>query len=127
MGSRIDRRTSKRFKVCEDSFAFINNKSKILCKIKNISKSGISLITIENAKHMPESFDTDIFVTDRIFYLKGVPSKKISEFYFDSKNPFTAVVKNRVGIQFGKLDNDQAAQLEVFLKNHATIEDVSAL
>ena len=127
MGRRIDRRTSKRFKVCEDSFGFITNESKILCKIKNISSSGISLITIENAEHMPESFDTDIFVTGRIFYLKGVPSKKISEFHFDSKSPFTAFVKSRVGIQFGELDSGQAAQLEVFLKNHATIEDVSAL
>ena len=128
MGRHIDRRNSKRFKVSDESFAFIDNESKILCKIRNISRGGISLITIANAEHIPELFDTDIFVTDRIFHLKNVPSKKITKSsYLANKSPFTAFVKSRVGIQFGKLDSDQAAQLEVFLKNHATIEDVSAL
>lgn len=127
MGNRIERRTSRRFKVREESFAFIENDSKILCKIKNISRGGISLITIANADQIPELFDTDIFVTGRVFYLKDVPSKKISESYLGSKSFFTAFVKSRVGVQFGELDSDQAAQLEVFLENHATIEDVSEL
>ncbi len=125
MGNRIDRRTHKRFKVREESFAFIENDSKILCKIKNISRGGLSLVTIANAEHIPEFFDTDIFVSGRVFYLKDVPSKKVSESYLDSKSLFTAFVKSRVGIQFGELDSEQVDQLEVFLKNHATIEDIS--
>jgi len=127
MGQRIDRRTHKRFKVREESFAFIENDSKILCKIKNISKGGVSLVTIANAEHIPELFDTDIFVTGRVFYLKDVPSKKVSESYLDTKSLFSTFVKSRVGIEFGDLDNEQASKLEVFLKNHATIEDVSEL
>jgi len=127
MGQRIDRRTHKRFKVREESFAFIENDSKILCKIKNISKGGVSLVTIANAEHIPEFFDTDIFVTGRVFYLKDVPSKKVSESYLDTKSLFSTFVKSRVGIEFGDLDNAQASQLEVFLKTHATIEDVSEL
>ncbi len=127
MGQRIDRRTHKRFKVREESFAFIENDSKILCKIRNISRGGVSLVTIANAEHIPEFFDTDIFVTGRVFYLKDVPSKKISESYLDTKNLFSTFVKSRVGIEFGDLDKEQASQLEVFLKNHATIEDVSEL
>jgi len=127
MGQRIDRRTHRRFKVREESFAFIENDSKILCKIKNISKGGVSLVTIANAEHIPEFFDTDIFVTGRVFYLKDVPSKKVSESYLDTKSLFSTFVKSRVGIQFGDLDNEQASQLETFLKNHATIEDVSEL
>ncbi len=127
MGNRIDRRTHKRFKVREESFAFIENESKILCKIKNISRGGISLVTIANAEYIPEFFDTDIFVTGRVFYLKDVPSKKVSESHLDGKSLFSTFVKSRVGIQFGELDSDQAAQLEVFLKSHATIEDISDL
>jgi len=127
MGQRIDRRTHKRFQVREESFAFIENDSKILCKIKNISKGGVSLVTIANAEHIPEIFDTDIFVTGRVFYLKDVPSKKISESHLDTKSLFSTFVKSRVGIQFGDLDTEQASLLEVFLKNHATIEDVSEL
>jgi len=127
MGQRIDRRIHKRFKVREESFAFIENDSKILCKIKNISRGGVSLVTIANAEHIPELFDTDIFVTGRVFYLKDVPSKKISESYLDTKNLFSTFVKSRVGIEFGDLNQEQTSQLEVFLKNHATIEDVSEL
>jgi hypothetical protein len=127
MGQRIDRRTHKRFKVREESFAFIENDSKILCKIKNISRSGVSLVTIANAEHIPEIFDTDIFVTGRVFYLKDVPSKKVSESHLDTKSLFSTFVKSRVGIEFGDLDKEQASLLEVFLKNHATIEDVSEL
>jgi hypothetical protein len=127
MGQRVDRRVHKRFKVRDESFAFIENGSKILCKIKNISKGGVSLVTIANAEHIPELFDTDIFVTGRVFYLKDVPSKKVSEAHLDAKSLFSTFVKSRVGIQFGDLNNEQATQLEVFLKNHATIEDVSEL
>lgn len=125
MGNRIDRRTHKRFRVREESFAFIENGSKILCKIKNISKGGVSLVTIANAEHIPEIFDMDIFVTGRVFYLKDVPSKKISQAYLDSKSLFTTFVKSRVGIQFGELDSDQTVQLDNFIKKHATIEDMS--
>jgi len=127
MGQRIDRRVHKRFKVREESFAFIENDSKILCKIKNISRGGVSLVTIANAEHIPELFDTDIFVTGRVFYLKDVPSKKISESHLDAKSLFNTFVKSQVGIQFRELNNDQVSQLEVFLKNHATIEDLTAL
>jgi len=127
MGQRIDRRIHKRFKVREESFAFIENDSKILCKIKNISRGGVSLVTIANAEHIPEIFDTDIFVTGRVFYLKDVPSKKVSESYLDTKSLFSTFVKSRVGIEFGDLDKEQVSLLEVFLKNHATIEDISEL
>ncbi len=124
MGNRIDRRIHKRFKVRDESFAFIENDSKILCKIKNISKGGISLLTIANAENIPDMFDTDIFVTGRVFYLRDVPGKKISESYLDSKSLFNTFIKRRVGVQFGELNSSQVSQLEVFLKNHATIEDI---
>ena len=127
MGQRIDRRLHKRFRTREESFAFIENGSKILCKIKNISKGGVSLVTVANVEDIPELFDTDIFISGRVFYLKKVPSKKISESYLDTKSLFSTFVKSRVGIQFGDLNEKQASQLDVFLRNHTTIEDISEL
>ncbi|MEZ4565904.1 MAG: PilZ domain-containing protein [Desulfobacterales bacterium] len=125
MANRIDRRMHKRFKVCDESFAFIENGSKILCKINNISKGGLSLVTIANGEHIPDFFDTDIFVTGRVFYLRNVPSKKVSEACLDSKSLFTTFVKSQVGIQFGDLDTEQSALLDKFIQKHATIEDIS--
>lgn len=126
MGNRLDRRMHQRFQVHDAAFAFIENGPKILCKIKNISKGGISLVTLANAEEIPDVFDTDIFIAGRVFYLKDIPSKKISESRVDSRGFFMQFIKSRVGVQFQKLTVDQAAQLAVFLKTHATIEDISA-
>jgi hypothetical protein len=125
MGNRVDRRMHQRFRVRDASFAYIENGAKILCKIKNISRGGISLVTIANAEKIPEVFDTDIFVAGRVFYLKAIPSKKISEAHVDSKGFFMPFVKSRVSAQFRGMNKDQADQLDVFLKVHATIEDIS--
>ncbi|PIP39636.1 MAG: hypothetical protein COX19_07335 [Desulfobacterales bacterium CG23_combo_of_CG06-09_8_20_14_all_51_8] len=125
MGNPMDRRMHQRFRVRDASFAYIENGAKILCKIKNISKGGVSLITIANAEKIPEVFDTDIFIAGRVFYLKDIPSKKISEAKVDSKGFFMPFVKSRVSVQFQRMSKEQADQLAFFLKTHATIEDIS--
>lgn len=126
MGNRLDRRMHQRFQVKDASFAFIENGSKILCKIKNISKGGISLITVANAEKIPEVFDTDIFIAGRVFYLKDIPSKKISESRVDSRGFLMQFAKSRVNVQFQKMSKEQADQLAFFLKAHTTVEDISA-
>jgi len=74
---------------------------------------------------IPEVFDTDIFIAGRVFYLKDIPSKKISEAKVDSKGFFMPFVKSRVSVQFQRMSKEQADQLAFFLKTHATIEDIS--
>ena len=127
MGRRIDRRTHQRFKVREESFAFIESDAKILCKIKNIGRGGVSLMTIANAEQIPEIFDVDIFVSGRVFYLKDLPAKKISEIHTNSSSLFNAFIKSRIGIQFGELTDSQLSRLDDFIQNYATIEELSEI
>jgi hypothetical protein len=127
MGRRIDRRTHKRFKVREESFAFIENGSKILCKIKNIGLGGVSLMTIANAEQIPGFFDVDIFVSGRVFYLKDLPAKKISEIHTNSSSLFNTFVKSQVGVQFGELSDNQVSRLYDFIQDYATIEEFSEI
>lgn len=124
MGNPMERRMHQRFRVPSESFAFIENGSKILCKIKNISRGGISLVTLANAEKIPELFDTDIFVAGRVFYLKDIPSKKISEAQLAGRGFLRPFVKSRVNVQFREMTNEQAAQLAFFLKTRATIKDI---
>jgi len=125
MDRRIDRRMHHRFKVREESFAFIKNNAKILCKIKNIGWGGVSLMTIANAEQIPEFFDMDIFVSDRVFYLKDLPAKKIFE--IDSMSLFNTFIKSQIGIQFGELTDSQMSRLEDFIQHYATIEELSEI
>lgn len=125
MGRQIDRRMHKRFKVRDESFAFIENDSKILCKIKNIGLGGVSLMTVANAEQIPELFDIDIFVSGRVFYLKDLPAKKISETHANSSSLFNTFIKSYIGIEFGELTDSQISRLDDFIQKYATIEELS--
>jgi len=127
MGQQMDRRMYKRFKVQDASFAFIENGVKILCKLKNIGRGGVSLITVANARRIPEFFDMDIFVSGRVFYLKDLPAKKISEVALNHTSFVNAFSKSQIGIEFGELTDSQISGLEDFIQDYATIEDLSEI
>lgn len=127
MGRRIDRRTYQRFRVREESFAFIKNNNKILCKIKNIGWGGVSLMTIASAEQIPEFFDMDIFVSGCIFYLKDLPAKKISEIHTHPSSIFNTFFRSQISIQFGELTDSQLFRMEDFIHQYATIEELSEI
>jgi hypothetical protein len=127
MGQQMDRRMYKRFKVQEASFAFIEKDVKILCKLKNIGRGGVSLITVANAEQIPEIFDMDIFVSGRVFYLKNLPAKKISEVAVNHTSFVNAFSKSQIGIEFGELTDSQVSRLEDFIQDYGTIEDLSEI
>lgn len=127
MGRRMDRRAHTRFRVGEASFAFIDNDTKILCKIRNIGNGGLSLTTIANTEDIPDSFDVDIFVSGRVFYLKNLPAKKISETRTNGSSLFNIFTKSRIGVQFGTLNNAQQSRLDHFIQHYATIEELSEI
>ena len=62
--------------------------------------------------------DIDIFLSSHSFYLPRIPSKII----YDTKivEKFQNVETRRCGVQFRDLTEEQAANLELLLKNHTT-------
>jgi hypothetical protein len=119
---RIERREHRRFLVEEGVYALLKNDSSKLGQIKNISRGGLAFNYIVNGEEMPESFKVDIFISGRGFYLKDLPSKKISDFHINNKLPFSTFAIRKVGIQFNELNQSQLSHLDNFMRDHTAGE-----
>ena len=118
----VERRAHKRFLVQEGAYALLKNNSSKLGQIKNISKGGLAFSYIVDGEQMHELFKVDIFISNRGFYLKDIPSKKISDFHIDNKLPFSTFSIRQAGIQFNELNHSQLSQLDNFMRDHTTGE-----
>ncbi len=120
----VERRKYKRLPVREGVYALIKNNSSKLGQIKNVSRGGLAFSYIANEEQMHESFKVDIFISGQGFYLKNIPSKKISNFHIDNKLPFATFAIRQVGIQFNELNHNQLSQLDNFIRDHTTVEQI---
>ncbi len=119
---KVERREHKRFVVHEGVYALLKNNSSKLGQIKNISRGGLAFNYIVNGEEMHESFKVDIFISGRGFFLKDIPSKKISDFHINNKLPFSTFAIRKVGIQFNDLDPSQISQLDNFMRDYTAGE-----
>ena len=117
-----ERRKYKRFLVQEGAYALLKNTSSKLGQIKNISRGGFAFSYIVDGEQMNELFKVDIFITEKGYYLKDVPSKKISDFHVENKLPFSTFSIRQAGIQFRELNESQLSQLDNFIRDYTTGE-----
>ena len=120
----IERRICKRFQVQEGAYVWIRNNSSKLGQIKNISRDGLAFMYIANGEQLHGSFEVNIFFVGHGFYLKDVPSTKISDFRVKSKLPFSPIIIRQIGVQFEELQPSQLSKLDVFIENHTMGEEV---
>lgn len=118
----VERRKYKRFLVQEGAYALLKNTSSKLGQIKNISRGGFAFSYIVDEEQMNELFKVDIFITETGYYLKDVPSKKISDFHVENKLPFSTFSIRQAGIQFRELNESQLSQLDNFIRDYTTGE-----
>ena len=118
----VERRKYKRFLVQEGAYALLKNTSSKLGQIKNISRGGFAFSYIVDEGQMNELFKVDIFITETGYYLKDVPSKKISDFHIENKLPFSTFSIRQAGIQFCELNENQLSQLDNFIRDYTTDE-----
>jgi hypothetical protein len=114
----VERRAHKRFPVQDGIYAVLRNNSSKLGQIKNISKGGLAFSYIADEEQLHESFLVDIFIRNIGYYLKDVPSRKISDFHIDNRLPFSTFKVRQVGIQFNELAHSQRLQLDNFIRDH---------
>jgi len=117
-----ERRKFTRFLAQDTAFAVLRPHFTKLGKIKDISGAGLASEYIAYEGQSQDSLGIDIFLSGDSFYLARIPCKirydiKIAERYQTSTDP---IEWRRCGLQFGELTEEQAAQLEFFLKNHTT-------
>jgi len=94
----------------------------MLGKIKDISRGGLAFEYIAHEGQKRGSSEIDILITGDRFYLPKIPSKKIYDIKIGEENEISIdrLETRRCGLQFGELTEEQAAQLDFFLKNHTT-------
>ena len=114
----IEKSKQKRFKAQKDTYIILVNDSTNLGQIINISKDGLAFSYIGKEEQIIGWYKGDIFLSSKRFYLKEVPFKAISDFYIDTKTPYSRVLMKQCGGQFGELTNQQRSRLDHFIANH---------
>ena len=113
-----EQRKFKRLLPQNLTFAVIRPHFSNLGKVKDISRGGMAYEYILNETLNTGYAEIDIFLSSDSFYLPRIPSKII----YDTKivEKFQKVETRRCGVQFRDLTEEQAANLELLLKNHTT-------
>lgn len=114
----IRKRKSPRFRAKEGSYTAINSKYSIVGLIKNINKCGLAFQYVANAKKLAGRLTIDIFRHSKEFYLETLPFKTISDFYVDSKSPFSTIILRQCSGKFADLTDSQISQLDRFIHNY---------
>ena len=134
MNEKIARRSHKRYKVKDGTFAVLYENSSKLAPIIDISAAGFSFrysdsqfidndrdgkaFFYQNCKSQLEHFSTfDIFLVDSGIYLDRLPCKIVSNFELDEMESTNSIPMRRCCVQFEELASEQISDLESFIKN----------
>ena len=114
----VEKRKHKRYKAQKDTYVALINDSIKVGQIINISNGGVAFSYISKGVQLMGWYKLNIFMSDKRFYLKKLPFKAVSDFYLDTKTPYSTVLMKQCGGQFGELTSYQSSQLEYFITNH---------
>lgn len=137
MPKTISRRTQKRLKVKDGTFAVLFQDSSKLGEVLDISMAGFSFrysdsefidndrgghaYLYQNSRKPLVGFkDIDIFLVDSGIYIDKIPCQIISNID-DSFESANSIPLKRCGIQFDELLPEQVSDLEYFIK-HCTVD-----
>lgn len=122
-----ERRRRERFKVRGGAFAVLRPRSEILGQvidivgeIVDIGQGGLTFryIAGEDRSHHP--FELDIVLAGDDFRLDKISFRSASDRPMAGPWSFSATTMRRQGVQFGRLTDDQKAQLQYFIQTYAT-------
>jgi len=134
MSKPISRRTQKRYKVKDGSFAVLYHHSSKLGQIIDISIAGFSFRYTDSPfidndrdgkaffyhdhRQQFEDFTTfDIFLVDSGIYVNRIPCKVVSDFEIDEPGSSNSIFMKRCCIQFDELVPEQILDLADFIEN----------
>jgi hypothetical protein len=116
----VERRNNIRYLPNENTFAALGIRFTKVGKVKDISRGGLSIeyIAGENTVHVPTH--VDVFMTGHVFHLYNVPCELIYDIEVHVPHVNNRYVKilttKRCGVQFSELNEDDEAQLALFLE-----------
>jgi hypothetical protein len=115
----VERRRHRRFQAPKDAFVALGPHYVKLGHMIDVSMDGLAFCYKAREEPSNRSFELDIFLPRRVFYLQGMPFKTISDFQSDGI-PFSSVRMRRMCVQFGDLTAYQSGRLKYFIKKHTT-------
>jgi hypothetical protein len=117
--AKIERRKHQRFRVQEGAFVILRPSDTGAGRLVNISLSGLMFEYVCTKEPSVEATELELFVTDSVFRLYGVPCKKVWDLPV-YKHPTMLLQKRQSGVEFGELLPYQRSQLEDFIQNHTS-------
>jgi hypothetical protein len=81
---------------------------------------GLKFTYMVDGKPPGPSFELDLFLADRAFFLKEVPFRTISDVPSDGI-PLSSVETRECTVQFENLTSHQKDELESFIRNHTML------
>jgi len=138
MNKKISRRSYKRFKVKDGTFAVLCQDSSKLAHIIDISpagfsfrysdsqfldndRSGLAFLYHDDRQRLKGYSHFDIFLVDSGIYLDQIPCKIVSNFELEELDSPNSVSMRRCCIEFDDLAPEKISDLEYFI-NHCTLD-----
>ena len=116
----IERRRHQRFKVKEETFAFLGEDTATLV---DISKGGLSVHCAVFEKNPEFSSLLAIFIAQPHFYLPDIPFSLVSEVQTIPASIFSLLRIKRFSVKFGPLSSDQLTRIEDFIACNTVVEN----
>jgi hypothetical protein len=117
-----DQRKHIRFLVQDNVIAALRSRFTKVGKVKDISAGGLSLEHIYDEDSNGEPSEREIYLLVNGFYMPEVPCKIVYDIPVCTPNEYHSLtihlITRRCGVQFERLSEDQAAQLDFFLKTY---------
>lgn len=114
-----ERRTSKRFKVNEGTFAFFGSTP---CRILDISETGMAVNHVMlNNKTLSTVF-FDLFSAEKEEYLSQIPGELVNEVALFPMPLFSVLPTKRLCIKFDELTSAQREKIRLFIDSNAVGE-----
>lgn len=114
----IERREDVRVLVDDGVYSVIDSYAPQICKIMNISSTGLSYIYFKGEEPAYESLTMDILVMGHGFCLERIPFKKVADYRADLETETGAFEKRVACIEFVDLSETQKEQIKMFITNH---------
>ena len=115
----VERREHNRFRIQNDTYVVLRSNETKVGSLKEMTMDGLSFHYVGREEPLTEPAAISIFSPDNDFYLYTIACKIISDSKLYEKHP-SPITTRRCGVQFGKLTDLQASQIEYFIQNHTT-------
>lgn len=114
-----EHRENKRSRISSDAFVALGPHFNRVGRLVDIHMDGLEFHYMASKEPSNKSFEIDIFLTDGDFYLEKVPCETVADMK-TRRSPYAPFTMRQCSAQFGELTDEQASQLEFFVRNYGT-------